>query len=126
MRKVKCIGGIAVLLSVSAACGFAQQDKLPADDLTPNFKAPAQETDFIKRVEMVPMRDGTKLYTVIVIPKGAHDAPIMLERTPYNAAGRSANGSTHMAKLLGPAAQVFVDAGYIMVYQDVRGKYGSE
>src|ERR1700761_3031823 len=127
MRKVKCIGGIAVLLSVSAACGFAQQDKLPADDLTPNFKAPAQETDFVKRVEMVPMRDGTKLYTVIVIPKGAHDAPIVLTRTPYNAAMRAARSkSGKMIEALPLADEGFVEAGYIRVYQDVRGKYGSE
>lgn len=46
------------------------------------------EPDYIKRVEMVPMRDGVKLYTVIVIPKGATHAPIMLTRTPYNAAAR--------------------------------------
>ncbi len=47
-----------VLLGLSNASSFAQ--KLPADDLTPNFKAPAGETDYDKRVEMVPMRDGTK------------------------------------------------------------------
>jgi len=31
---------------------------------------------------MIPMRDGVKLYTVIMLPKGAHDAPILLTRTP--------------------------------------------
>src|SRR5215469_6423334 len=67
---------------------FAQQ-QMPKDDLTPGFKAPEGEKDYIQRVEMVPMRDGVKLYTVIVIPKGAHDAPMMLTRTPYNAASRA-------------------------------------
>ena len=37
---------------------------------------------------MIPMRDGVKLYTVIAIPKGARNAPIVLTRTPYNAAER--------------------------------------
>src|SRR6185437_6763722 len=90
MSRLICVVGVGVLLSVSAVTGFGQQQKLPADDLTPNYKVPELETDFVKRVEIVPMRDGVKLYTVIVIPKGAHDAPILLTRTPYNAASRAA------------------------------------
>lgn len=103
------------------------QEKMPADDLTPNFKAPAVAADFTKRVAMVPMRDGTKLYTVIVVPNGARDAPILLTRTCYNAAARAArSASPHMAEALPLSDEVFVGAGYIRVYQDVRGKYGSE
>ena len=34
---------------------------------------------------MIPMRDGVKLHTVILVPKGASGAPILLTRTPYNA-----------------------------------------
>src|SRR5471032_1463564 len=45
--------------------------------------------DYVKRVVMIPMRDGVKLYTVIVVPKDAKRAPIMLTRTPYNAARRA-------------------------------------
>src|ERR1700742_2284898 len=76
---------------------------------------------------MVPMRDGTKLYTVIVVPKGAHDAPVLLTRTPYNAAMRAARSkSGRMIEALPLSDEVFVEAGYIRVYQDVRGKYGSE
>ena len=107
--------------------GFAQQSKLPADDLTPNFKMPLLPSDFDKRVVMVPMRDGVKLYTVIVVPKGAKDAPILLTRTPYNAAERAARSkSGRMIEALPLSDEVFVEAGYIRVYQDVRGKYGSE
>ncbi|NII72431.1 hypothetical protein FHW84_000997 [Dyella sp. SG562] len=83
--------------------------------------------DFVKRVAMIPMRDGVKLYTVIMLPKGAHDAPILLTRTPYNAderAGNATSSSLLSALPLGDA--VFAQAGYIRVYQDVRGKYGSE
>jgi predicted acyl esterase len=36
---------------------------------------------------MIPMRDGVKLHTVILVPKGAHGAPILLTRTPYDANG---------------------------------------
>src|SRR3546814_12940224 len=75
---------------------------------------------------MIPMRDGVKLYTVIVIPKGATNAPIVLTRTPYNAAGRAERmDSPSMLSTLPLADEPFVKAGYIRVYQDVRGKYGS-
>ena len=46
------------------------------NDIPAKFTAPKTGYDYVKRVEMVPMRDGVKLYTVIVVPKGAHDAPI--------------------------------------------------
>jgi uncharacterized protein len=73
------------------------------------------------------MRDGTKLYTVIVIPKGAKNAPILLTRTPYNAAERAERSkSPRMIEAVPLSDEVFVEAGYIRVYQDVRGKYGSE
>src|SRR3954470_14832709 len=86
MKKLSIVFAAVVFLYAVAS---AQQKNLPADDLDPNFKAPAQQADFEKRVVMVPMRDGVKLYTVIVIPKGAKDAPILLDRTPYNAAKRA-------------------------------------
>lgn len=116
-----------MLSSLFAAAPLAQQAKLPADDLATNFKAPDQQSDFERRVVMVPMRDGTKLYTVLVVPKNAKGAPIVLTRTPYNAAGRAARSkSGRMLEALPLSDEVFVEAGYIRVYQDVRGKYGSE
>jgi hypothetical protein len=73
------------------------------------------------------MRDGVKLHTVIVIPKGARNAPIILTRTPYNASKRTErNQSPYMLATLPEGDEVFVAAGYIRVFQDVRGKYGSE
>ena len=73
------------------------------------------------------MRDGVKLHTVLVIPKGARNAPILLTRTPYNASKRTArNDSPHMLSILPEGDEVFVNAGYIRVFQDVRGKYKSE
>ncbi|MFX8910746.1 CocE/NonD family hydrolase, partial [Acinetobacter baumannii] len=58
---------------------------LPSD-IPAKFELVKPEADYIKRVEMIPMRDGVKLYTVIWIPKGVRNAPIILTRTPYNAA----------------------------------------
>ena len=59
MNTLRAITGF-VLLSILPVCGFAQQEKLPANDLPQNFKAPVQQTDFDKRVVMIPMRDGTE------------------------------------------------------------------
>ena len=96
-------------------------------DIDGKFVEQAAANDFVKRVEMVPMRDGVRLYTVIVVPKGARNAPILLTRTPYNAAGRaSRTESTRMLGILPQGDEVFVSDGYIRVFQDVRGKYGSE
>jgi putative CocE/NonD family hydrolase len=96
-------------------------------DIPPKFAAPADASDYTMRVEMIPMRDGVKLYTVIVVPEGAGRAPILLTRTPYNAAGRAERThSTRMASILPQGDEVFVADHYIRVFQDVRGKYGSE
>ena len=63
--------------------------KIGGDQMGQDFQAPAVERNYDKRDVMIPMRDGVKLYTVIVVPKGAKDAPIVLTRTPYNAAKRA-------------------------------------
>jgi uncharacterized protein len=80
------------------------------------------QADFIRREVMVPMRDGTKLFTVIVVRKGVRDAPILLSRTPYNAAQTTTrNRSQTITEILPIADAEFVQDGYIRVYQDVRG-----
>src|SRR3984885_13023381 len=96
-------------------------------DIPKVFHSPTANQDYIKRDVMIPMRDGVKLYTVIVLPKGASNAPILLTRTPYNATMRAArSNSEHMLAILPQGDEVFVQAGYIRVFQDVRGKYKSE
>jgi predicted acyl esterase len=54
-------------------------------DIPAKFDFPTESYDYVKRTAMIPMRDGVKLYTVVIVPKGAKDAPILLTRTPYNA-----------------------------------------
>jgi len=76
---------------------------------------------------MIPMRDGVKLHTVIVIPKGAAHAPILLTRTPYNATNRAQRAhSPHAVDIVSQSDEAFVADGYIRVFQDIRGKYRSE
>ncbi|BBD79462.1 glutaryl-7-ACA acylase [Aerosticca soli] len=86
--------------------------------------------DYERREVMIPMRDGVKLHTVILMPKGARHAGIVLTRTPYNASELTAHTpSPHLEPMLqgyDNAADVMVEDGYIRVVQDVRGKYGSE
>jgi hypothetical protein len=116
----------ALLLSLTMMSSGAQNPPMSSDN-PPKYIWPKTDYDYVKRIEMVPMRDGVKLYTVIVVPKAAQRAPILLTRTPYNAAGRAARTeSPHMLDELPPGDDVFVEAGYIRVFQDVRGKYGSE
>jgi putative CocE/NonD family hydrolase len=96
-------------------------------DAAPAFEFPTAQNDWVKRLVMIPMRDGVKLYTVIVEKKGAKDAPILLTRTPYNAKKRAERSlSPHAEALLDQMSEDFIDDGYIRVYQDIRGKYGSE
>jgi putative CocE/NonD family hydrolase len=96
-------------------------------DIPTKFEAPTASYDYVKRVEMIPMRDGVKLKTFILIPKGAHSAPMLMTRTPYNAAERVMNfNSPHLAAAVAQMDDTAVAAGYIIVFQDVRGKYGSE
>ncbi|MGZ3181766.1 MAG: CocE/NonD family hydrolase [Telluria sp.] len=94
------------------------------------FVAPTPGFDYERRTVMIPMRDGVKLNTVIIVPKGAKNAPILLTRTPYNAVELTSHAqSSSMAAILqgyDNAADVIVEDGYIRVIQDVRGKYGSE
>src|SRR6201995_5587646 len=83
--------------------------------------------DYEKRVVEIPMRDGVKLHTVMIIPKGAHNAPRVMTRTPYPADQRAQAAETpYRAVALARSDQLLTDDGYIRIFQDVRGKYGSE
>ncbi|QEE24223.1 CocE/NonD family hydrolase [Rhodanobacter glycinis] len=95
-------------------------------DIPAHWTQPEGNFDYVKRDVMIPMRDGVKLHTVILIPKGAHDLPMLLERTPYNASGFVPNNSPHMADAVWSGDKDWADGSYILVWQDVRGKYGSE
>ena len=76
---------------------------------------------------MVPMRDGTKLYTVIVMKKGTTNGPILLSRTPYDAKGSMAARAraSRVVDILPIMYKEFVEDGYIIVQQDIRGLHNS-
>lgn len=84
-------------------------------------QSPAQR--FTKRVEMIPMRDGTRLNTEIYVPTDhAGPLPVLVTRTPYGLR-HDADG---MHTALSSSYQALVKDGYIFVFQDIRGRYQSE
>ena len=85
--------------------------------------SPSVRALYTKHEYRIPMRDGKRLFTAVYVPKdSSHPAPIMLTRTPYSVAPY---GPDQYREHLGPSA-MFEDDGYIVVYQDVRGRYMSE
>jgi uncharacterized protein len=83
--------------------------------------------DFVRRTVMIPMRDGVRLRTIILIPRNATLASMVLTRTPYNAEEYSSpQKGRRIAEILGEGDDVLIENGYIRVLQDVRGKYESE
>jgi uncharacterized protein len=117
------------LLTLAAPSAAQNASTLPSE--TPDsFRPVTGSFDYVRRQVMIPMRDGVKLHTVILVPKGAHGAPILLTRTPYSADELTTHAqSSHLGPILegyDNATDVIVEGGYIRVVQDVRGKYGSE
>src|ERR1043166_1289352 len=118
-----------ILLALVVSLLFCQT--ILAQNETPsNFNQTNEGFNYTRRTVMIPMRDGVKLHAVILVPKGAHNAPILLTRTPYNADELTshANSSDLGSILTGydNATDVIVEGGYIRVVEDIRGKYGSE
>jgi len=118
------------LLAVAPAS--AQQPSMtsivqPGGDIPKDYSPFRADADHDRRVLMVPMRDGVKLQTIIVVPKGARNAPILMGRTPYDATMRSTRTTSgSMLQALPFENEEFVRNGYIIVWQDTRGKFGSE
>lgn len=127
----------ALIFCIAALLGLANTPALHAQttgtatsDRPAHFVAGDPQADFERRTVEIPMRDGVKLHTIILIPTGAHRAPMLLTRTPYDAEGmtRQAKSNQLSAVLQGydNFPELFNKDGYIRVVQDIRGKYGSE
>ncbi|GAB3541227.1 CocE/NonD family hydrolase [Spirosoma fluminis] len=82
--------------------------------------------NYVKMDRRIPMRDGTKLYTVIYVPTDGSTTnryPILMERTPYSA---EPYGEDKYPKTGPGMSRELSQEKYIFVYQDVRGRYMSE
>lgn len=99
-------------------------------EIPTEFRPPNTGFDHERRTVMIPMRDGVKLHTVILIPKGAESSPILFTRTCYGADELTNHiPSTHLGSVLygyDNATDIILEGNYIRVVQDIRGKYGSE
>jgi putative CocE/NonD family hydrolase len=106
----------------------ARADLARGTDVPSRFTRQTQAFNHTRMESMVPMRDGTKLFTIIMIPNDVQGKmPIVLTRTPYSAARRaSRTESPDIAMALPPADEALVRDGYVRVYQDVRGRFGSK
>jgi len=129
VRSLPFVTSALFVASLIATAASAQKPTLTNE--TPAHFTPVDSSwNYVRRDVMIPMRDGVKLHTVILIPKGAHDAPILLTRTPYDASATTTYAqSSHLAPELNGydnALDVIIPGGYIRVVQDIRGKYGSE
>ncbi len=141
LRGFLALASVVAVVRAGASAARAQKKaeaapSLPAttpglpSEIPERFEPTRTGFDYVRRDVMIPMRDGVRLHTVILVPKGAKGAPILLTRTPYDATELTRHAwSSH----LGPVLQgydnptdVIVEGGYIRVVQDIRGKYGSE
>jgi putative CocE/NonD family hydrolase len=126
LAGVLCFAGTSVAQTTAPA---AQYPDYPSE--TPSHFTPQTDSfDYIRRDVMIPTRDGVKLHTVILVPKGAKNAPILLTRTPYDAKALTSHAeSSHLGPVLqgyDNALETIIEGGYIRAVQDIRGKHGSE
>jgi putative CocE/NonD family hydrolase len=78
---------------------------------------------YTKYEYQIPMRDGVKLFTAVYVPKDSSKPyPFLMDRTPYSV---GPYGVDNYRTSIGPS-ESFEKSGYIIVYQDVRGRWMSE
>ena len=129
---MKPFGTILTALLILGGIGHAQAPKYPnyPSETPAEFKPVTNSFDYVKRDVMIPMRDGVRLHTVILVPRDARHAPILLTRTPYSANTLTGHAqSSHLGPILqgyDNALEPILEGGYIRAVQDIRGKYGSE
>lgn len=96
------------------------QDQKPEEKKPEPFDVKAHYTKYEYRI---PMRDGVRLFAAVYVPKDtSHPYPFLMTRTPYSV---GPYGEDHYKTRLGPS-ESFDRAGYIFVFEDVRGRYQSE
>jgi putative CocE/NonD family hydrolase len=113
MRSAWCVLTASILI-------FLSSNWMRSADAPPEYNVKEHYTKYEYRI---PMRDGKRLFTSIYVPKdSSRPYPFLMDRTPYSVAPY---GVDQYKKLIGPSEE-FEKAGYIVVYQDVRGRYMSE
>ncbi|HEY3625526.1 MAG TPA: CocE/NonD family hydrolase [Terracidiphilus sp.] len=97
---------------------------VPAQQQAPAPSEDSAKSHYTKYEYRIPMRDGKRLFTAVYVPKDTAGGPypFLMDRTPYSVAPY---GEDQFPEHLGPSEE-FQKAGYIFVYQDVRGRWMSE
>ncbi len=131
ISRALAYGAATIALSFPAYGAFAapNNDTLDtmANEKVGTYDWVRPQANFVRRVVDIPMRDGVKLHTVIIFRKGLTDAPMLLTRTPYDAeAAASGNRSQNIDEVVRYSDRLFVDNGYIRVFQDIRGQHMSQ
>ncbi|MBL0921529.1 MAG: CocE/NonD family hydrolase [Phycisphaerales bacterium] len=124
-RPGRTVGAIVVLALALGSCA-------PSRDLTTPARLEAAQKDapgwyrrhYVKSEHMVEMRDGVKLFTSVYRPRDdSRDYPVILRRTPYSCAPY---GEDAYPRFIPRNTKPYLEAGYILITQDVRGAYMSE
>ena len=111
LRARRAIALFVVLCAVALPAAVAQDSFSVRDAYT-------------KHEYMIPMRDGVRLFTAVYVPKDTTTThPILMTRSPYSSGPYGANVYPAWS---GNLRNKFFREGYIMVFQDVRGRYMSE
>ncbi len=126
-KSFACAAALLTAVAIPAIAQDAANVTPMTPEMYPTYETAQPQADYIRRTVMIPMRDGKKLFTVIVMKKGTQNGPILLSRTPYNAnKATSRNPSQKITEILPLMDAQFVNDGYIRVYQDIRGRNKSE
>ena len=98
MNRKSRIAMLALFVSLMPPAYLAQAGDMvqTGSDIPSKWQKPETGYDYVKRDEMIPMRDGVKLHTIIVVPKGAHDLPMLLERSAADEMSWEAGASAGM------------------------------
>ncbi len=126
VKRGMCAGALSMVCTLALAQAVPPAGGLPSE-MPAKFTPTHAGYDYDKRDVMIPMRDGVKLHAVVIVRKGLTGAPIIMDRTPYNSDKRThLEESAHATSIVRPPYAELIDAGYILVLEDVRGKYKSE
>ena len=130
LRLCLCMGMVALVAGASrswawspaAATGMRPQPSAAARAQNAPPPNPYSGPMYVRSEAMIPMRDGVMLHAVILRPAGSQRSgpalPFLMERTPYGVA----RDTSAMLEMLKPELAA---SGYIFVFQDIRGRYGS-
>jgi putative CocE/NonD family hydrolase len=122
-----CVVGVLLILMMGLVALAPARAQSLASDIPQAFLPVTTNHDYSRREVDIPMRDGVKLHTVLIIPRGSPRAPILLDRTPFGAdSAADVDRSSHADRIVVAAYGAFLRAGYIVAFQDIRGKHGSE